>query len=68
MIMSVESGGPAAAANLLQGDVLVALDGQSIAQMDDLQGLLAGRAGQSATATVVRAGALHEIGLTIGEK
>jgi S1-C subfamily serine protease len=68
MIMSVESGGPAAAANLLQGDVLVALDGQPIAQMDDLQGLLAGRAGQSATATVVRAGALHEIGLTIGEK
>ncbi len=40
MIMSVESGGPATTAGILQGDILIAIDGQALRQVDDLQSLL----------------------------
>jgi S1-C subfamily serine protease len=41
-IESLESGSPAAAAELQRGDVIVALDGQPVATVDDLQRLLVG--------------------------
>ncbi|HEY1325336.1 MAG TPA: trypsin-like peptidase domain-containing protein [Casimicrobiaceae bacterium] len=39
-IEQVESGSPAAAAGLASGDVIVAIDGQHVASIDDLQRLL----------------------------
>jgi S1-C subfamily serine protease len=69
MLMSVEANGPAAQAGLLQGDVLVSVDGLPLRQMDDLQGLLgSGIAGRSVTIRFVRAGALQEAKAVVGQK
>ncbi len=69
MVMSVEAGGPAAQAGLVQGDVILAVDGVATRHLDDLQGLLAGgRAGKSVTVRYVRAGAVREATLVIGQK
>ncbi|MFN8470514.1 MAG: PDZ domain-containing protein, partial [Caldilineaceae bacterium] len=69
MLMSVESGGPAAQAGLLQGDVLVSVDGQPLRQMDDLQGLLtSGLVGKTVAIRYVRAGAVHEAAAVVGQK
>lgn len=69
MLMSVEAGAPAAQGGLLQGDVIVTLDGQRIRQMDDLQTLLVGsQVGRTVTVGYVRAGAVHETWVTVGQK
>ncbi len=69
MLMSVEADGPAAQAGLLQGDVLVSLDGHPLRQMDDLQGLLtSGLVGKSVVVRYVRAGAVHETTAVVGQK
>ena len=69
MLMSVESGGPAAEAGLLQGDVLVSVNGHPLRQMDDLQGLLtSGLVGKSVAIRYVRAGAVHETTAVVGQK
>ena len=69
MLMSVEAGGPAAQGGLLQGDVVVALDGAAVRQMDDLQALLTGdRVGKRVTVRFVRAGAVQEAAVTVGQK
>jgi S1-C subfamily serine protease len=68
MVMSVEAGSPAAQAGLLQGDILVGLDGQPLRQVDDLQALLAGdRIGRQVGVRVVRTGELRETPVTIGQ-
>ena len=54
-IESLESGSPAAVAGLQRGDVIVALDGQPVATVDDLQRLLVGDAvGRPVEISVVR--------------
>ena len=69
MLMSVEAGGPAAQGGLLQGDVVVALDGAAVRQMDDLQALLTGdRVGKAVAVRFVRAGAVQEAAVTVGQK
>ena len=69
MVMSVESDGSAAQAGVLQGDVLVSLDGEPVRQMDDLQALLTGdRVGKKVPVRLVRAGALQEVSVTVGQK
>ena len=69
MVMSVEAGGPAAQAGLLQGDVLVALDGVAVQCLEELQALLTGeRVGKTVLVRFVRAGALQEKNVTIGQK
>jgi S1-C subfamily serine protease len=69
MLMSVETPGPAAQAGLLQGDVLVSVDGQPLRQMDDLQGLLgSGVVGKSVAIRFVRAGAVQEVVAVVGQK
>lgn len=40
LVISVEHGGPAAAAGLEEGDVIVALDGRAVATIDDLHRML----------------------------
>ena len=69
MLMSVEAGGPAAEGGLLQGDVVVALDGNAVRQLDDLQALLTGdRVGRRVAVRFVRAGAVQEAAVTVGQK
>ncbi len=69
MVMSIETGGPAAQAGMVQGDVILALDGVATRQLDDLQVLLQGdRAGKSVTVRFVRAGSVQQAALVIGRK
>jgi S1-C subfamily serine protease len=69
MLMSVETDGPAGHGGLLQGDVIVTVDGTAMRQMDDLQGLLASDyVGKSVPVRFVRAGALKESVVVVGQK
>jgi S1-C subfamily serine protease len=67
MVMSVEAGSPAEQAGLIQGDILVNLNGQALRQVDDLQALLSKTSvGQRVTGSIARSGATQEIAMTIG--
>jgi len=69
IILSVEPGGPADKAGLLIGDVLLALDGASIGDTDDVQALLGPeRVGKEVKASVVRGGGPLELSITIGAR
>jgi S1-C subfamily serine protease len=69
LVVQVAEGGPAATAGFLQGDILVRLDGSSVTNADDLQGLLGpNRVGSSVSASVVRGGELRELSLTVGTR
>jgi len=69
MVMSVEPDGPAGKAGLLQGDVLLTLDGLSTQNLDDLQASMQGeRVGKSVQVRIVRSGAVQEHALTIGKR
>ncbi len=66
---SIEADSPAAAAGLLVGDILVALDGEAVERPEDLTLLLQGsQVGQAVTAQIVRGGTLTEISVTVGER
>jgi S1-C subfamily serine protease len=55
LVISVEDGGPAAAAGLEEGDVIVALDGRALATIDDLHRMLTGdKIGLKSKLTVLR--------------
>jgi len=65
LVVSVEDDGPAAEAGLLLGDVLTALDGQRLRDLDDLLDALTGdRIGRSVEATIVRGGAVQAVAVT----
>lgn len=69
VLLSVEAGGPADKAGLLVGDVLLGLDAEPVTQPQELVAWLAdGRADLPAGARIVRAGAVHEIALTVGKR
>jgi S1-C subfamily serine protease len=69
LVVQVAEGGPAAAAGFLQGDILVRLDGTSVANADDLQALLGpDKVGSGVTAAVVRGGELRELSVTVGTR
>jgi S1-C subfamily serine protease len=64
-IESIEQGSPAAAADLQRGDVIISLDSQPIATVDDLQRLLVGDTiGRSIEIRVVRRDRVLELPLT----
>ena len=69
LLVSVESGGPADTAGLMLGDVVVAIDGSDVAQVEQLQERLTGdRVGRTVPVRILRGGELREIGVTIGER
>jgi S1-C subfamily serine protease len=67
MIISVEKNSPAEKGHLLQGDVLVELDGQAITDIYDLQGALGPETVDKAVpAKVVRGGEIKDLTVTPG--
>jgi serine protease DegQ len=68
LIVAVEPESPAHKAGLMQGDTLVALNGTTTTNLEDLYaGLRKVKVGASQTVKVVRAGELKEIQITVGE-
>jgi S1-C subfamily serine protease len=68
IVVEVQPGSPAAA-GLLVGDVILALDGAAVTDPLDLRGALRPeRIGQRVTASVLRAGRVVEVALTVGER
>lgn len=69
LVVTVESQGPAAGAGVLQGDIVVSLDGRPVRQLEELFGALRGlEVGSSHRLRVVRAGQLNELDVTLGER
>ena len=69
IVLSVEPSGPSERAGLLIGDILVALDGKSIKDTDDVQSALEpGFVGKSIEAALVRGGELTKASITVGER
>ncbi len=69
IVLSVEPDGPAERAGLFIGDILVALNGHPVEDTDDVQSVLEpGFVGKAVKAAIVRAGALTEVAITIGER
>lgn len=67
MILQVEPGGPAENAGLLTGDILVGLNGSTIARVRELNRWLANETGgRKVNARVIRGGELQEFPVTIG--
>lgn len=67
MVIGTEKGGPADLGGLMQGDVIVGLLGQAIAEIDDLQAALGPETvGQAAAVKIVRGGEVREVSVTIG--
>jgi S1-C subfamily serine protease len=69
ILTTVDQAGAAAAAGLVRGDIVVALDDQPVTGVDDLIRLLtAERIGRSAAVDVVRLGRLRRFEVTPGER
>jgi S1-C subfamily serine protease len=69
LVSAVSANSPAAAAGLLVGDVILDLDGQPVNSTDRLLGLLSGdRVGRSVAVRVLRAGAVREVPVTVGQR
>lgn len=69
LVVNVGAGSPAAAAGILVGDLIVALDGEAIESPEDLLDRLAGdRVGRQALVRVLRGGSAADIPVTIGER
>ena len=68
LIVAVEPQSPADKAGLMQGDTLVALNGTSTSNLEDLySGLRKAKVGANQTVKVVRAGELKDLQVTVGE-
>lgn len=69
LIVSVEADSPAAAAGMLVGDIVTALDGQALQDIDGLQNLLQQlEIGATVSIEFVRGGALQAGKITIGAR
>ncbi|HEV7517018.1 MAG TPA: trypsin-like peptidase domain-containing protein [Thermoanaerobaculia bacterium] len=69
IVIAVQPGGPAEQAGVLQGDVLLSLDGHPLGDMGELQSLLGEeRAGKEAALRLSRAGEVREIKVTLGAR
>lgn len=69
LLVSVESGSPAEAGGLMVGDILVAIDGQAVADHDELMVHLGGDAvGKTLQVQVLRGGKPMTIPVVVGER
>ena len=69
MLLSVEADSPAEQAGLQLGDILLSLDGKSLADVDDLQALLHGEAvGSTVSAVLIRGGEIVRPSIQIAER
>lgn len=69
IVVSLEPEGPAAQAGMMLGDILVALDGQTTADTEDVLAFLsAERIGQPVKVALVRGGNAAELTITVGER
>ena len=69
LVVTVEPGGPAANASLLQGDTIVSIDGNPVRQLDDLFNAVRRlEVGSTHTLRVIRAGELKDLSLTAAER
>jgi len=69
LLTHVEPKSPAEKSRLIQGDTLVTLDGRPVRSLAELQAVLNGdQVGERVAAKVVRAGAVRELDVTIGQR
>jgi S1-C subfamily serine protease len=68
LVASVDENGPAAAAGIVVGDIIVAIDGEAVRGPDELRLVLADRAGVIAEVALVRAGSPATRKVTIGTR
>ena len=69
LVVTVEAGGPAQTAGLLQGDTIVTLDGDPLQHLDELFGKLGAlEVGSAHRLGVVRAGERKDVAVTVGER
>src|SRR5256712_1986805 len=69
LVVTVEAGGPAQTAGLLQGDTIVTLDGDPLRHLDELFGKLGTlEVGSAHGLGVVRAGERKDVAVTVGER
>lgn len=69
LVTGITAAGPAEAAGLLVGDLILDVDGHAISSADDLLDVLAGRrAGQEVTVGMLRGGSAREVRITTAER
>ena len=69
LLTHVEAKSPAEKSRLIQGDTLVTLNGRPVRSLAELQAVLNGdQVGERVAARVVRAGAVRELDVTIGQR
>lgn len=69
LLAHVESDGPAAAAGLMLGDIVVEIGGKPVAQRHDLQWLLGKqKVGERVLVGIVRSGEKKEVSVTLGDR
>ncbi len=69
MILAVDSGGPAESAGILIGDIVLAVEGTSIDDIEHVQSILGpDRIGKALTFRLIRGGELKEVSVTPGER
>lgn len=69
MVVNVEPGGPADRAGILLGDILLSIEDTPLEQIEELQAFSdSGVIGKPVKAQLIRAGALRQIEITVGER
>ena len=69
VMLSVEAESPAGLAGITLGDVLVQLEGEPVADTDDIQTVLnRSKIGETIRASILRGGELREVTLTLAER